>query len=80
LVDEPDVRKSTSVYSRGIRNLKQIDESVNRGIGADKDGQLRKNLVEPRGVAPGPQQLELPRFAIEAGLRSPDDPVADKER
>src|SRR6266576_6135024 len=48
--------------------------------GPEKGRQLVQCRVQPRGVAPGAEHLELPGLAVEARLDPTHDPVADEER
>src|SRR5687768_18058993 len=48
--------------------------------GAEPGCEVVESLVQPRGVAPGPEQLEDPRLLVEARLGPADDAVADEKR
>src|SRR6478672_2594491 len=68
------------VYVRNPRSKNRLTSQSTRYLGPEKDRQLAECLVQPGGVAPGSEQLELACLAIEARLRATRQPVSDQER
>jgi len=49
-------------------------------LGAEEGAEARERLVEPRGVAPGPEHVERLRLPVEARLHATHETAADKDR
>src|SRR5439155_21176077 len=78
---EPAARPGADATRPGARgDLLRVTGPGPLALGPQKRCELVERLVQPRGVAPGPEQLELPRLAIEPRLRAADEPVAGQER
>jgi hypothetical protein len=70
----------TFLYVRNPRFKNRLTSQSTDYLGGEKDRQLAECLVQPGGVAPGAEQLELACLAIEARLRTTGQPVSDQER
>src|SRR4029453_19515472 len=80
-------RRRAPADRRGCRNAPlpgapqpEIAFSTLGPLSPEEKFELSEHLVQPGGISPGAEQLELSRLAIKPRLSAADEPAAGRER